>query len=251
MYVKKKYIYWLEENHKRKKFFFNLICQSYTVLRAARLMNYKNAYCQNLASDCESVFIRVAAKPHIQSLHRSLTLPLCFVSQNHPVPEAAEDQGAAAESDWGLWPADGHVLHGEGGTRTTGQAPSLSYMILLFFFPFKIPKLRSMWYSHDSCRNRASRMHCSICMLLLWNNGEGKGHVLYVFLSFQLLLPLKTQEDLDQAVQTLGSSSGANGLLRILLKTPKNNHVSPVWILTAVTVHCVQYDMPSCRVVVS
>uniref|UniRef100_A0A8D3AQD8 Mitogen-activated protein kinase kinase kinase 22 n=1 Tax=Scophthalmus maximus TaxID=52904 RepID=A0A8D3AQD8_SCOMX len=33
-----------------------------------------------------------------------------------------------------------------------------------------------------------------------------------------------TQEDLDQAVLTLGSSSGTNGLLRILLKTPKNNH---------------------------
>lgn len=53
-----------------------------------------------------------------------------------------------------------------------------------------------------------------------------KGHELYVFLSFQLLLPLKTQEDLDQAVLTLGCSSGTNGLLRILLKTPKNNHVS-------------------------
>lgn len=53
-----------------------------------------------------------------------------------------------------------------------------------------------------------------------------KGHVLDIFLSIQLLLPLKTQEDLDQAVLTLGCSSGANGLLRILLKTPKNNHVS-------------------------
>lgn len=41
-----------------------------------------------------------------------------------------------------------------------------------------------------------------------------------------MLLPLKSQEDLDQAVLTLGSSSVANGLLRILLKTPKNNHVS-------------------------
>lgn len=47
-----------------------------------------------------------------------------------------------------------------------------------------------------------------------------------IFWFFQLLLPLKTQEDLDQAVLTLSSSSGANGLLRILLKTPKNNHVS-------------------------
>lgn len=61
----------------------------------------------------------------------------------------------------------------------------------------------------------------------LWNNGELKVMALYVFLSFQLLLPLKTQEDLDQAVLTLGCSSGTNGLLRLLLKTPKNNHVSP------------------------
>lgn len=52
-----------------------------------------------------------------------------------------------------------------------------------------------------------------------------KGHVMYV--SLQLLQPLKTQEDLEQAVLTLGCSPGANGLLRILLKTPKNNHVSP------------------------
>ncbi|XP_029313336.1 mitogen-activated protein kinase kinase kinase 22 [Cottoperca gobio] len=44
------------------------------------------------------------------------------------------------------------------------------------------------------------------------------------FTEKELLLPLKTQEDLDQAVLTLGCSSGTNGLLRILLKTPKNNH---------------------------
>ncbi|XP_068588367.1 mitogen-activated protein kinase kinase kinase 22 [Cebidichthys violaceus] len=44
------------------------------------------------------------------------------------------------------------------------------------------------------------------------------------FMEKELLLPLKTQEDLDQAVLTLGCSSGINGLLRILLKTPKNNH---------------------------
>ncbi|KAG7525660.1 mitogen-activated protein kinase kinase kinase 3-like [Solea senegalensis] len=44
------------------------------------------------------------------------------------------------------------------------------------------------------------------------------------FMEKELLLPLKTQEDLDQAVLALGSSSGINGLLRILLKTPKNNH---------------------------
>lgn len=50
--------------------------------------------------------------------------------------------------------------------------------------------------------------------------------MLCAFLSYQLLLPLKTQEDLDQAVLTLGCSSGTNGLLRILLKTLKNNHVS-------------------------
>lgn len=52
------------------------------------------------------------------------------------------------------------------------------------------------------------------------------GHELHVFLSVQLLLPLKTQEDLDQAVTTSGSGFGVNGLLRILLKTPKNNPVS-------------------------
>ncbi|KAK5849637.1 hypothetical protein PBY51_013956 [Eleginops maclovinus] len=44
------------------------------------------------------------------------------------------------------------------------------------------------------------------------------------FMEKELLLPLKTQEDLDQAVLTLGCSTGTNGLLRILLKTPKNNH---------------------------
>ncbi|KAM6977267.1 mitogen-activated protein kinase kinase kinase 22 [Aplochiton taeniatus] len=40
----------------------------------------------------------------------------------------------------------------------------------------------------------------------------------------ELLVPLKTQEDLDRAVQTVGGSTGINSLLRILLKTPKNNH---------------------------
>ncbi|XP_041670023.1 mitogen-activated protein kinase kinase kinase 22 [Cheilinus undulatus] len=44
------------------------------------------------------------------------------------------------------------------------------------------------------------------------------------FMEKELLLPVKTQEDLDQAVLTLGCSTGTNGLLRILLKTPKNNH---------------------------
>uniref|UniRef100_A0AAQ4REN4 Mitogen-activated protein kinase kinase kinase 22 n=1 Tax=Gasterosteus aculeatus aculeatus TaxID=481459 RepID=A0AAQ4REN4_GASAC len=44
------------------------------------------------------------------------------------------------------------------------------------------------------------------------------------FMEKELPLPLKTQEDLDQAVLTLGCSSGTNGLLRILLKTSKNNH---------------------------
>ncbi|PWA18019.1 hypothetical protein CCH79_00004153 [Gambusia affinis] len=43
------------------------------------------------------------------------------------------------------------------------------------------------------------------------------------FMEKELLLPLKSQEDLDQAVQSLGNTSGTNGLLRILLKTPKNN----------------------------
>lgn len=54
----------------------------------------------------------------------------------------------------------------------------------------------------------------------------GKGLFPLFVLSIQMLLPLKTQEDLDQAVMTLGLSSGVNGLLRILLKTPKNNPVS-------------------------
>lgn len=54
----------------------------------------------------------------------------------------------------------------------------------------------------------------------------GKWCELRVFFSTQLMVPLKTQEDLDQAVTTLGSSPGVNGLLRILLKTPKNNPVS-------------------------
>ncbi|KAM4606488.1 mitogen-activated protein kinase kinase kinase 22 [Polymixia lowei] len=40
----------------------------------------------------------------------------------------------------------------------------------------------------------------------------------------ELLLPLKTQEDLDRAVLTVGCSTGVNSLLRVLLKTPKNNH---------------------------
>uniref|UniRef100_A0A8C5DP83 Mitogen-activated protein kinase kinase kinase 3-like n=1 Tax=Gouania willdenowi TaxID=441366 RepID=A0A8C5DP83_GOUWI len=44
------------------------------------------------------------------------------------------------------------------------------------------------------------------------------------FMEKELLLPLKTQEDLDQAVLNMSCNSGANGLLRILLKTPKNNH---------------------------
>lgn len=39
-----------------------------------------------------------------------------LASQDHPIPEAAEDQGTPPESDGGLWPADGHVLHGERGT---------------------------------------------------------------------------------------------------------------------------------------
>ncbi|XP_056155497.1 mitogen-activated protein kinase kinase kinase 22 [Lampris incognitus] len=40
----------------------------------------------------------------------------------------------------------------------------------------------------------------------------------------ELVLPLKTQEDLDRAVLTVGSNAGVNSLLRVLLKTPKNNH---------------------------
>ncbi|XP_061876652.1 mitogen-activated protein kinase kinase kinase 22 [Entelurus aequoreus] len=44
------------------------------------------------------------------------------------------------------------------------------------------------------------------------------------FTEKELLLPLKTQEDLDQAVLSLSCSTATSGLLRILLKTPKNNH---------------------------
>lgn len=62
----------------------------------------------------------------------------------------------------------------------------------------------------------ASQLHC----------GEKGVFPQLFFSSIQMLLPLKTQEDLDQAVMTLGLSSGVNGLLRILLKTPKNNPVS-------------------------
>lgn len=47
--------------------------------------------------------------------------------QNHPVSEAAEDQRAAAESDRGLWPADGHVLHGERGKKMTHVAGVLQF----------------------------------------------------------------------------------------------------------------------------
>lgn len=73
--------------------------------------------------------------------------------------------------------------------------------------------------SAPSLRKQRSSFQCHSVIV-------GHGHELRVFLSIQLLLPLKTQEDLDQAVTTLGSSSGVNGLLRILLKTPKNNPVS-------------------------
>lgn len=52
--------------------------------------------------------------------------------QNHPVSEAAEDQRAAAESDRGLWPADGHVLHGERGKRMTRVAGVLQFYLLFF-----------------------------------------------------------------------------------------------------------------------
>ncbi|KAJ3611634.1 hypothetical protein NHX12_021649 [Muraenolepis orangiensis] len=40
----------------------------------------------------------------------------------------------------------------------------------------------------------------------------------------EMLLPLKTQEDLDRAVMLGGCSTGVNGLLRVVLKTPKSNH---------------------------
>lgn len=92
------------------------------------------SYCETIGTNVviyEKVKLQVScyfgsAEPELVRLDttpgsylRPLT-PLPFsASQNHPVPEAAEDQGAAAESDRGLWPADGHVLHGERGTKTT------------------------------------------------------------------------------------------------------------------------------------
>lgn len=79
---------------------------------------------KNLARTCELwAGIYSASGPlrldttHFRHYLRPLTLLSLSASQDHPVPEAAEDQGAAAESDRGLWPADGHVLHGERGTK--------------------------------------------------------------------------------------------------------------------------------------
>ena len=66
------------------------------------------------------MLINVAVRHHTRFLLRPLTLLVFSASQNHPVPEASEDQGAIAESDRGFWPADGHVLYGERGTKTTG-----------------------------------------------------------------------------------------------------------------------------------
>uniref|UniRef100_A0A8C2HMV9 Mitogen-activated protein kinase kinase kinase 22 n=1 Tax=Cyprinus carpio TaxID=7962 RepID=A0A8C2HMV9_CYPCA len=40
----------------------------------------------------------------------------------------------------------------------------------------------------------------------------------------EMLVALKCQEDLDRAVQGLSSSSGMNNVLRVILKTPPNNH---------------------------
>lgn len=78
-------------------------------------------YGQSAAFFCQCVLVKVAAKRHISFFYQLLTpLPLP-ASQNHPVPETAEDQRAAAESDWGLWSADGHVLYGERGKRTAGH----------------------------------------------------------------------------------------------------------------------------------
>ncbi|XP_030625457.1 mitogen-activated protein kinase kinase kinase 22 [Chanos chanos] len=40
----------------------------------------------------------------------------------------------------------------------------------------------------------------------------------------EALVALKCQDDLDKAILSLGSSTGTNGVLRVVLKTPKNNH---------------------------
>lgn len=77
--------------------------------------------CELWAGIAASVSFRVRAREarHNTGFYlQPLTLLPFSASQNYPVPEAAEDQGAAAESDRGLWPANGHVLYGERGTRT-------------------------------------------------------------------------------------------------------------------------------------
>jgi len=64
----------------------------------------------------QSELMSVAARHNNGFFFRPLTAPALSAFQDHPVSEAAEDQGASAESDRGLWPADGHVLHGKRGT---------------------------------------------------------------------------------------------------------------------------------------
>lgn len=63
------------------------------------------------------------------------------------------------------------------------------------------------------------------CTTSCFCNCVNAWHVLYFW--SQMLLALKCQEDLDRAVQALSSSAGMNNLLRVILKTPPNNHVSP------------------------
>lgn len=74
-------------------------------------------------------------------------------------------------------------------------------------------------YKHEKGMQQRSNFRCHSVIVEI-------DPELHVFFSTQLMVPLKTQEDLDQAVTTLGGSPGVNGLLRILLKTPKNNPVS-------------------------
>lgn len=114
--------------------------------------------------------------------------------QNHPVSEAAEDQRAAAESDRGLWPADGHVLHGERGKRMTRVAGVLQFYLLFFvtilqyalqyacprsgvtfvFSSCQDPRKALFIYMFFIMKPLMSYMCCCIHVLLLLNNRELK-----------------------------------------------------------------------------
>ncbi|XP_013857631.1 mitogen-activated protein kinase kinase kinase 22 [Austrofundulus limnaeus] len=95
------------------------------------------------------------------------------------------------------------------------------------------PKIRTLLYKQDLRVKLEHEREKRIILLqrplkikeLLQKVTEAFGQQMDMFFTEkELLLPLKTQEDLDQAMLSLSCTSGTNGLLRILLKTPKNNH---------------------------